>query len=42
MDDAGDSGASQLLKIGSQPISIGLSGKYSAAQPAGAPDWVCA
>jgi hypothetical protein len=32
-------GASQLLKIGSQPISIGLSGKYSAAQPAGAPDW---
>ena len=32
-------GVSQMLKIGSQPVSIGLSGKYAAAQPTGAPEW---
>jgi hypothetical protein len=32
-------GASQLLKLGSQPISLGLSGKYTAEQPVGAPSW---
>jgi hypothetical protein len=31
-------GASQLLKLGSQPISLGLSGKYTAEQPVGATD----
>ena len=32
-------GVSQLLKLASQPISIGLSGKYTAIQPVGAPSW---
>jgi hypothetical protein len=32
-------GVSQVLKIGSQPISIGLLGKYWAVQPTGAPGW---
>jgi hypothetical protein len=30
---------SQVLKLGAQPISLGLSGKYAAAQPSGAPGW---
>lgn len=32
-------GVSQLLKLGSQPISVGLSVKYTAVQPVGAPAW---
>jgi hypothetical protein len=32
-------GVSQVLKLGSQPISLGLSGKYTAVQPVGAPSW---
>ena len=32
-------GVSQLLKLGSQPISVGLSGKYTPVQPIGAPAW---
>jgi hypothetical protein len=32
-------GASQRLKLGSQPINLGLSGKYTAEQPVGAPSW---
>jgi hypothetical protein len=32
-------GVSQLLKLGSQPISVGLSGKYTAMRPVGAPAW---
>jgi hypothetical protein len=32
-------GVSQVLKIGSQPISVGVAGKYAAAQPIGAPEW---
>ena len=32
-------GISQLLKLGSQPISVGLSVKYTAVQPVGAPAW---
>jgi hypothetical protein len=30
---------SQLLKVGSQPISVGLFGKYTAMQPVGGPSW---
>lgn len=30
---------SQLLKIGAQPISLGLAAKYYVARPAGAPEW---
>jgi hypothetical protein len=30
---------SQVLKIGSQPVSIGLGGRYYAEGPDGAPDW---
>ena len=32
-------GASQILKIGLQPVSIGLQGKYVAERPTGAPGW---
>ena len=32
-------GVSQLLKLGAQPISVGLAGKYTAVQPVGAPAW---
>jgi hypothetical protein len=32
-------GASQVLKIGSQPISIAVMGKYYAVRPDGAPAW---
>jgi hypothetical protein len=32
-------GVSQLLKVGGQPISIGISGKYYAVRPEGAPAW---
>ena len=32
-------GVSQILKIGSQPISVGLQGNYVAERPTGAPDW---
>jgi hypothetical protein len=32
-------GVSQLVKLRSQPISVGLSGKYTAVQPVGAPAW---
>ncbi len=32
-------GISQLLKVGGQPISIGLTGKYWAERPVGAPEW---
>ncbi len=32
-------GVSQLLKVGDQPISIGISGKYYAVRPEGAPAW---
>ena len=32
-------GVSQVLKIGSQPISIGVTGKYYAVRPEGAPAW---
>jgi hypothetical protein len=32
-------GASQVLKVGSQPISIAVMGKYYAARPDGAPAW---
>jgi hypothetical protein len=30
---------SQLLKVGSRPISAGLFGKYTAMQPVGRPSW---
>ena len=32
-------GVSQLFKVGSQPISFGVTGKYWAARPDGAPLW---
>jgi hypothetical protein len=32
-------GAGQLIKIGSQPVSLGLGGKYYTATPVGGPDW---
>ena len=32
-------GVSQILKVGSQPVSVGLSGKYYAVRPDGAPAW---
>lgn len=32
-------GVSQLLKVGGQPISLGLSGKYYAVRPESAPAW---
>jgi hypothetical protein len=32
-------GASQLLKVGNQPISVGLFGEYWAVRPEGAPAW---
>ncbi len=32
-------GVSQLVKLGSQPISVGLLGKYMAVRPVGAPAW---
>ena len=34
-----NAGVSQLLKLGSQPVSIGLMGTWFAEAPAGAPDW---
>jgi hypothetical protein len=33
---------SQVLKIGRQPISIAIGGKYYADSPRYGPDWVCA
>ena len=30
---------SQLLRIGKQPISLTLGGRYYAERPAGGPDW---
>jgi len=32
-------GVSQVLKVGSQPLSVGLSGKYYVVRPDGAPAW---
>ena len=32
-------GVSQIIKVGSQPISVGLQGKYLAERPTGAPGW---
>ncbi len=32
-------GVSQILKLGPQPFSIRLAGKYVAVQPTGAPSW---
>jgi hypothetical protein len=32
-------GVSQVLKIGDQPISVGVTGKYYAVRPDGAPAW---
>ena len=32
-------GVSQLVKLGGQPFSVGLSGKYIPVQPVGAPAW---
>lgn len=34
-----NAGVSQLLKLGGQPVSIGLMGTWYAEAPAGAPDW---
>ncbi|MCX6878014.1 MAG: hypothetical protein NTW21_30010 [Verrucomicrobia bacterium] len=34
-----NAGVSQLLKLGGQPVSIGLMGTRYVAAPAGAPDW---
>jgi hypothetical protein len=34
-----ESGVSQVLKIGSQPISIAAMAKYWAVRPDGAPAW---
>ena len=39
LDCADLAGVSQVLKIGSQPISIGVTGKYYAVRPEGAPAW---
>jgi hypothetical protein len=32
-------GVSQLVRVGSQPISFGVSGRYFVASPQGGPDW---
>jgi hypothetical protein len=34
-----NAGVSQILKLGDQPVSIGLMGTWYAEAPAGAPDW---
>jgi hypothetical protein len=34
-----NAGVSQILKLGKQPVSIGLMGTWYAEAPAGAPDW---
>ena len=34
-----NAGVSQLLKLGDQPVSIGLMGTWFAEAPSGAPDW---
>lgn len=32
-------GASQIVKVGALPLSLGINGKYYAARPEGAPEW---
>ena len=32
-------GVSQIVKIGAQPLSVGVLGKYYAVRPDGAPAW---